>query len=44
MKDRISLMLIFALALCIESDVWVWLPMLIAVAILQFDKIDKILK
>ena len=44
MKDQISLILLFALAVTIESATWVWLPALVGVAVLQFDKIEKILK
>ena len=44
MKDKISLALIFAVAVSIESATWVWLPALVGIAILQFDKIEQILK
>jgi hypothetical protein len=44
MKDKISLALIFAVAVSIESATWVWLPALVGVAALQFEKIEKLLK
>lgn len=44
MKDKISLALLFAIALSIESATWVWLPALVAVGLLQIDKIEKLLK
>lgn len=43
-KDTISLVLIFFVALSIESATWVWLPAIIAIALLQIEKIEKILK
>lgn len=44
MKDKISLILLFAIAVSIESAMWVWLPALVAVSLLQIDKIEKLLK
>lgn len=43
MKDKITLLLIFLVAVMIESAVWVWLPMLVAIVLLQIDKIEKII-
>lgn len=43
MKDGITLLLIFLVAVTIESAVWVWLPMLVAIVLLQIDKIEKII-
>lgn len=43
MKDKITLLLIFLVAVTIESAVWVWLPMLVAIVLLQIDKIEKII-
>jgi hypothetical protein len=44
MKDGISLLLIFLVAVTIESAVWVWLPMVVAIFLLQYDKIEEIIK
>ena len=44
MKDKISLILLFAVAVSIESATGVWLPALVAVGLLQIDKIEKLLK
>lgn len=44
MKDIISLILIMLIAVTVESSAVVWLPMLVAVALLQIDKIEKIIK
>lgn len=43
-KDTISLALIFFVAVAIESATWVWLPALVAIALLQIEKIEKLLK
>lgn len=43
MKDGISLLLIFLVAVTIESAVWVWLPMVVAVILLNIEKIEKII-
>lgn len=39
MKDKITLLLIFLVAVTIESAVWVWLPMVVAVILLNIEKI-----
>lgn len=44
MKDKISLILLFVLAVSIESATWVWLPALVGIAALQYEKIENILK
>lgn len=43
MKDKITLLLIFLVAVTIESAVWVWLPMVVAVILLNIEKIEKII-
>lgn len=44
MKDTITLILIFAVAILAESEPWVLIPFVVAAILLQYDKIEKILK
>lgn len=42
-KDGISLILIFALAILAESECWVVLTIIVALGLLQYEKIEAIL-
>lgn len=44
MKDHISIILVFAMAMMSGSEPWVLWVIVLAIALLQFDKIEQLIK